>query len=49
MLENKKLSRFCESLRCRGGGIRTHDLVDPNDARYQLRYAPIWAKVTLPT
>lgn len=26
----------------RGDGIRTHDLVDPNDARYQLRYAPTY-------
>jgi hypothetical protein len=27
----------------RAGGARTHDLVVPNDARYQLRYSPILA------
>ena len=26
----------------RGDGIRTHDLMVPNHARYQLRYASIW-------
>ncbi len=26
----------------RGDRIRTCDLVVPNDARYQLRYTPIW-------
>ena len=25
----------------RGGGVRTHDLLVPNQARYQLRYAPM--------
>ena len=25
----------------RSGGSRTHGLMDPNHARYQLRYAPI--------
>jgi hypothetical protein len=24
----------------RGGETRTHDLFDPNEARYQLRYTP---------
>ena len=27
--------------RNRGGGVRTHDLLVPNQARYQLRYAPM--------
>ena len=31
----KKLSLFCG----RGDGIRTHDLLVPNQARYHLRYA----------
>lgn len=30
----------------RGGGVRTHDLLVPNQARYQLRYAPSVPKCT---
>ena len=28
----------------RDGGARTHDLLVPNQARYQLRYIPTWSR-----
>ena len=30
---------------CRAGGIRTRDLLVPNQARYHLRYCPYWPSV----
>ena len=36
-----KKSRSGNNLENRDSGIRTHGLVVPNDARYQLRYIPL--------
>ena len=32
----------------RNGGARTHDLLIPNQVRYQLRYIPLLADLTVP-
>ena len=55
VVDNEKVASFglcqpfsdffecADFLNGRAGGIRTHDLVVPNDARYQLRYSPMLA------
>ena len=40
-LIKKHRERFSFTVFGRSGGSRTHGLLDPNQARYQLRYTPI--------